>query len=127
MGSVPEEAQRDRNKENTMRDAGILTLYNLTSTSAMGDAPVEKLESLGTAFYAEKTVGYNRIYAARGANEQIDMVVRCYNTDVPYSAKYVILEDGEQYQISVKQKIVDEDATDLTLVRLEDYYDVAGN
>ena len=127
MGSVSEETQRDRNKENTMRDAGILTLYNLTSTSAMGDAPVEKLVDVGKAFYAEKTVGYNRIYAARGANEQIDTVVRCYNTDVPYSAKYVILEDGEQYQISVKQKIVDEDATDLTLVRLEDYYDVASN
>lgn len=108
-----------------MRDAGILKLYNLTSSSAMGDAPVEKLVLLGTAFYAEKTVGYNRIYAARGANQEIDMVVRCYNTDVPYSAKYVILEDGNQYQISVKQKIVDEDATDLTLVRLEDYYDVA--
>lgn len=108
-----------------MRDAGILTLYNLTSTTTTGDAPVETLEKLGTAFYAEKTVGYNRIYAAMGANEQIDMVVRCYNTDVPYSAKYVVLEDGNQYQISVKQKIVDEDATDLTLVRLEDYYDVA--
>ena len=107
-----------------MRDAGKLKLYNLTSTSAPGDAPVEKLEKLGEAFYAEKTVGYNRIYAARGANEQIDTVVRCYNTEVPYSAKYVILEDGNQYQITVKQKIVDEDATDLTLVRVEDYYDV---
>lgn len=108
-----------------MRDAGILTLYNLVSTTTTGDAPVEKLESLGTAFYAEKTVGYNRIYAAKGANQEIDMVVRCYNTDVPYEAKYATLEDGNQYQISVKQKIVDEDATDLTLVRLEDYYDVA--
>ena len=110
-----------------MRDAGILTLYNLTSTSAMGDAPVERLVELGTAYYAERTVGYNRIYAAKGANQEIDMVVRCYNTDVPYSAKYVVLEDGNQYQISVKQKIVDEDATDLTLVRLEEYYDVASN
>ena len=110
-----------------MRDAGILTFYNLTSTSATGDAPVEKLEALGTAFYAEKTVGYNRIYAARGANEQIDMVVRCYYTDIPYNAKYVVLEDEKQYQITVKQKIVDEDATDLTLVRVEDYYDVVDN
>ena len=110
-----------------MRDMGVLTMYNLTSTSAAGDAPVEKLESLCTAYYAEKTVGYNRIYAARGANQEIDMVVRCYNTDVPYEAKYVVLEDGNQYQISVKQKIVDEDATDLTLVRLEGYYDVASD
>lgn len=110
-----------------MRDMGLLTLYDLVTTSTSGDMPVEKLSSLGTAFYAEKTVGYNRIYAARGANEEIDMVVRCYNTDVPYSAKYVVLEDGNQYQISVKQKIVDEDCTDLTLVRLEDYYDVSNS
>ena len=107
-----------------MRDMGILTLYDLVTTSTSGDMPIEKLSSVGTAYYAEKTVGYNRIYAARGANQEIDTVVRCYNTDVPFSAKYVVLEDGNQYQISVKQKIVDEDATDLTLVRLEDYYDV---
>ena len=110
-----------------MRDMGILTLYDLVTTSTSGDMPIEKLSSVGTAYYAEKTVGYNRIYAARGANQEIDTVVRCYNTDVPYSAKYVVLEDGNQYQISVKQKIVDEDATDLTLVRLEDYYDVASD
>lgn len=108
-----------------MRDAGILTLYSLTNTADPGDFPKEELVPVGTAFYAERTVGYNRIYAAMGANEKIDILVRCFNTDIPYSAKYVILEDGEQYQISVKQKIVDEDATDLTLSRLEDYYDVA--
>lgn len=107
-----------------MRDMGILSIYDLVTTSTSGDMPVEKLSLVGTAYYAEKTVGYNRIYAARGANQEIDMVVRCYNTDVPYSAKYVVLEDGNQYQISVKQKIVDEDATDLTLVRMEGYYDV---
>ena len=107
-----------------MRDMGVLTLYDLVTTSTSGDMPIEKLSEVGKAYYAEKTVGYNRIYAARGANQEIDTVVRCYNTDVPYSAKYVVLEDGNQYQISVKQKIVDEDATDLTLVRLEDYYNV---
>ena len=107
-----------------MRDMGVLTLYDLVTTSTSGDMPIEKLSEVGRAYYAEKTVGYNRIYAARGANQEIDTVVRCYNTDVPYSAKYVVLEDGNQYQISVKQKIVDEDATDLTLVRLEDYYNV---
>ena len=109
-----------------MRDAGILTLYSLQNTAGEGDMPAEQLVPVGTAYYAERTVGYNRIYAAKGANEEIDMVVRCYNTSVPYNAKYVIPEDGEQYQITVKQKIVDEDATDLTLVRLEDYYNVIG-
>ena len=37
---------------------------------------------------------------------------------------YVILEDGLQYQIDSMSEIVDEDATDLTLVRIEDYYEV---
>lgn len=107
-----------------MRDAGILSLYELVNTAPKGDKPVERLLKVDEAFYAERTVGYNRIYAAMGANQRIDMVVRCYNTEVPYSAKYAILEDGEQYQITVKQKIVDDDATDLTLVRVESYYDV---
>lgn len=107
-----------------MKDEGKLTLYDLVNTSAEGDAPVEKLVAVGEEFYAEKTIGYNRIYAARGANEQIDKVVRCYNLDLPHAAKYAILEDGEQYQITVKQMIVDEGSTDLTLVRVEDYYDV---
>ena len=107
-----------------MRDAGILTLYSLVNTAAIGDKPQEKLNKVAEAYYAERTIGYNRIYAAMGANERIDILVRCYNTEIPYSAKYVILEDGQQYQITVKQKIVDEDATDLTLVRVESYYDV---
>ena len=108
-----------------MRDMGILKLCELTSTSAAGDYPAEKLVEVATAYYAEKTVGYNRIYAAKGANQEIDMVVRCYNTDVPYSAKFAVLEDGNQYQRSVKQKMGDEDATDLTLMSMKNYYDVA--
>lgn len=107
-----------------MRDTGLLTLYDLINVADPGDMPTEKLQKVGEAYYAERTLGYNRIYAAMGANERIDMVVRCYNTDIPYSAKYVVLEDGNQYQISIKQKIVDEDATDLTLARMEIYYDV---
>ena len=108
-----------------MKDEGKLTLYDLVeSTSAAGDAPVEKLEALCKEFYAEKTVGYNRIYAARGANEQVDKVVRCFNMDLPSAAKYAVLEDGKQYQITVKQMIVDDGCTDLTLVRVEDYFDV---
>jgi hypothetical protein len=109
-----------------MKDAGKLKLYDLVNTAAEGDAPVEKLLFMGEEFYSEKTVGYNRIYAAMGANEKIDKVVRCFNTDLPNAnaVKYAILEDGKQYQITVKQMIVDEDCTDLTLVRVEDYFDV---
>ena len=109
-----------------MRDDGILTFYELRNISLPGRMPVEKLVSVSIAYYGRRTVGMNRLYAAAGANRDIDVLVRCYNTPtVPGDAKFVILEDGKQYRIDAAQEIVDLDAVDLTLVRLEEFYDVA--
>ena len=105
-----------------MRDAGLLTYYQLTNTATAGLMPNEKLVSLGTAFYYERTVGVTRAYSALSANQKIDKLVRCYNTSLSVNAEYVILEDGLQYRISLKQVVGDD--VDLTLERLEDYYDV---
>lgn len=106
-----------------MRDGGILTLYTLTDTAEPGLKPVEKLVPVGTAFYFERTVGVTRAYSAMAANQRIDKLVRAYNTDVPVDASYVILEDGNQYRINLKQKQGDD--VDLTLERLEDFLDVS--
>lgn len=112
-----------------MRDDGILTFYELTNTAAAGRMPVEQLVSVGTAYYGRMRVGVTRLYAALGANRSIDALVRCYNTPaVPEGTKpalFVILEDGKQYRIDAVQEQTDLDAVDLTLVRLEDFYDVA--
>ena len=112
-----------------MRDDGILTFYELTNVADAGRMPVEKLVSVGTAYYGRRTVGVTRLYAARGANASVDVLARCYNTPtVPKGTKramFVILEDGCQYRIDAVQEQPDLDAVDLTLVRLEDFYDVA--
>lgn len=109
-----------------MRDDGILTFYELRNISLPGRMPVEKLVSVSISYYGRRTVGMNRLYAAAGANRDIDVLVRCYNTPtIPGDAKFVILEDGKQYRIDAAQEIVDLDAVDLTLVRLEELYDVA--
>lgn len=112
-----------------MRDDGILTFYELTNVAADGRMPVEKLVSAGTAYYGRRQIGVQRLYAARGANASIDVLVRCYNTPtVPKGTKramFVILEDDYQYRIDAVQEQPDLDAVDLTLVRLEDFYDVA--
>ena len=65
-----------------------------------------------------------RLYAARGQNYRLDKLVRCYNTILPEEAKYVILEDGRQYRIEDINVIADEDAVDLSLERMNSYYDV---
>lgn len=105
-------------------DDGLLTIYALVNTAPPGMKPAEKLVSVATAYYSERTVGVTRMYAARGANSRIDALVRCWNTEIPKNGKFVILEDGDQYRIDSMQKIVDIGAVDLTLIRLEDLFDV---
>ena len=111
-----------------MRDGGIVTLYALENTAQPGFMPVEKLVKKGTAYYSYVTAGVTRIYAAMGANRQFDLVIRCHNmVALPDGVKYAIPEDGLQYRIDPAQPIYDEDALDLTLVRLEDFFDVAAS
>lgn len=108
-----------------MRDGGIVTLYALENVAEAGFMPTEKLVSKGTAFYSKRTSGVTRRYAALGANREFDFVIRCWNTELPDDVKYAIPEDGNQYRIDFAEPVFDSDAVDLTLVRLEDFYDVA--
>jgi hypothetical protein len=85
--------------------------------------PAEKLVKICDAYYDERTVGVTRAYAALSANQRIDMLVRCHNTELTPEAEYAVLEDGDQYRITLKQRQGDD--IDLTLERLEAYYDVA--
>ena len=105
-----------------MRDAGILTYYTLKNISANGLKPKMALVAEGTAFYDENRISINRAYSAMAANQNIDKLVRAYNSDIPVNTEYVILEDGLQYRISLKQ--IFGDHVDLTLERLEDKLDV---
>lgn len=109
-----------------MRDEGLLKFYSLENTAGNAETPEEKLVYLEIeAFYANKTIGYNRMYAAKGASYKLDKLVHVYRTQLPEAAKYVILEDGRQYRIGDFQVIVDEDAIDLSLERLNENYEVS--
>lgn len=107
---------------------GILYICKLENTAAPGFMPVDKLVPIVSAYYRKRTVGYNRMYAALGANKSIDLLVRCFNTDTPdYSRElYVVFPDDNsvQYRVSFIQEIVEERAIDLTLERMESLFDV---
>lgn len=111
-----------------MDKEGILNICTLTNTAEAGYMPVDKLVTVETAYYRKRTVGYNRMYAAMGANKNIDLLVRCFNISVPdYSRELYVYfpdDDSVQYRVSMIQEIVDEGAIDLTLERLEDLYEV---
>lgn len=106
-----------------MFDSGILNYYELTNIAENGRMPQEKLVLKGSCYYDEQTVGVTRAYAAMSANQRIDKYILCHNVTMEPSVEYVILEDGLQYRISLKQ--IDGDDANLTLERLGEKYDVA--
>lgn len=111
-------------------DDGILELYTLQNVAENGRMPVYKLVLSDKAYYGERTVGYNRLYAAKGVNQQIDKLIRIWRNDTVEVNFYVILEDKKQYRVDAVQHLYDDDGlkvTDLTLSKLEKFYDVAEN
>jgi len=111
-----------------MFDSGLVTLCELTSTTTNGKMPVEALEETATVFYGERTVSYTRMYEARGADTQIDKVIRVpFDIDV-VTNMYAVFENGEQFRIDAVSKVivkVSDRAKELSLIRLEENYEIS--
>lgn len=114
-----------------MLDSGELYICTLTETAAAGMKPAPRLvpEEKSRA-YERRRFGYGRIYAAKGADERIDAVYRIWDdmSETVRIGQYVLTDAGKQYQIDAVQPTADEHGLpvlDLTLSRVEDYYDIA--
>lgn len=108
-------------------DSGVLTVCALKNTAEAGEMPVEKLIPIKKFWYGERTVGFNRFYAAQGANQQIDLLVRIPSCRRIRAGMYAVLGNGSQYRIDYIAQGGDEDElrwTDLTLSKLERNYDL---
>jgi len=109
-------------------DDGVLQICTLKNEAGPGEMPDEHLVPGKKYFYGERTVGYGRQYAAKGVNEQVDMLVRIWQDRGIRIGMYALI-GGEQYRIDNVQHLYDGDGlrvTDLTLERLEELYDVPG-
>ena len=114
-----------------MMDAGTVTLCELVNTAPPGAMPVEVLSPLDSMYYEDRFIGYGRFYAAKGVNEQVDLIVRTWRWKAAKIGLYAVLSDSDndgQYRITNVQNLLDDDglqATDLTLTALENNYDLA--
>lgn len=110
-------------------DTGIVILCKLKDINEVaGGMPAMYLIPVEWLFYAERAIGYGRQYAAFGANQQVDLLIRTWRTDAAEIGMYAVTEDKKQYRIDNVQHLIDEDGlkiTDLTLRRLDKLYDVA--
>ena len=107
-----------------MRDGGTVQLCALTETQTPGFMPVQRLAVQAEPYFSYRTGGVTRRFAAKGVNFSYDFVIRCWNiTELPEGVEYAVMPDGKQYHVEA-EPIFDEDALDLTLTRLEEFYDV---
>lgn len=110
-----------------MRDGGRVKLCALQDTAEPGRMPVEKLVVKAQPFFAYRTASTSRRWVADGADTQFDFIIRCYGVTLPpEGVEYVVMPDGKQYRANFNP-IFDDDAMDVVLTRLEDYYDVAAD
>lgn len=120
-------------------DSGTVTLCKLVNYALPGDMATYKLKKIISQNYDERQIGLNRAYLARGADMQVDMVIRIWDEGVrPSIGYYAILTDykwqdnpcGDQFRIDLVQPTINEDGLqvfDLTLSRLENNYDAIIN
>ena len=107
---------------------GTLRIYSLRNTAAPGEMPREMLvETIPEdLYYSDRVIGVTRLYAAKGANQQISKLVRIW--DVPVEiGNYAVLDEQDQYRIDAIQPAKDDEGlkvVDLTLVREENHYEV---
>ena len=100
-----------------MKDDGIVKICELENESENALMPQEHLKVLRSHLFEERTVGYNRQYAAMGVNERVDYLVRIWRDAQVHIGQYAILtdyegqvnENGDQYRISNVQHVFDDD------------------
>lgn len=120
-----------------MLDSGKVTFCDLTDVSEAGDMPKNVLKPVYPCMFENRIVGYNRRYAAIGVNQDISALIRIWRpplredrTPMVDIGMYAVIEDSEldgQYRVDIVQPLTNYDGlaiTEVTLVRLEDYYDV---
>lgn len=108
---------------------GVCRVYSVENTAPAGFRPREGLVLKdGPLRYAERTVGATRFYAAKAAQERVDVVVRVPRREGIAVDQVAVLGDGRQYIIKQVQHPPDvvPPSTDLSLeaVRTEDAYDL---
>lgn len=109
-------------------DSGTMWLCKLENVAEPGYMPVQKLVKVNRYYFARKTVGYSRQYAAKGVNQSIDLYIEVQGGSDIQGGMFVILGNGDQYRVDyvsfAKGDINSLKYANVTLSRLDKFYDV---
>lgn len=116
-------------------DSGTLVIKRQTVATPDGGMPQVTYQDVFTGYYGSRTVGYNRYFAAKAADDLIDLLVRIQRF-VATTADLAVLTPagadgtGGTYNIVQVQHLDDEDGlpvTDLSLQRTEGIHEPSGS
>lgn len=103
-------------------DDGIVAIERSELVSAPGEMPEYAYREWWRSYFEEKTVGIQRYYSAKAADDRADMLIRVQqNRKISATLDRAVI-DNVYYRITQVQQVVDEDenpVTDLTLERME--------
>ena len=109
-------------------DSGMVEILEIHEELAPGCMPKQIIRPLfEPCFFGDLQIGYKRQYAAKGAEQQIDRLIRIWQERGITIGMVAMLDDGQQYRIDLVQHLPDEEGepvTHLTLSRLGVLYDV---
>ena len=109
-------------------DDGVCYICDLMDVSKPGLMAKQELHKIARHWFENRMVGFRRQYAAKGANQSIDMLIRIHYEPKARIGTYALMGNGEQYRIDAVATGYDTDThlrfSELTLSRLEDFYDV---
>ncbi len=108
---------------------GTVRICSLANLASKGRMPVQTLITKSEGYYGERVVGFSRQYAAMGADQRVDKLIRIWRDETIVVQDYALLDGNaeEQYRIDNVQHLLDEDGlkvTDLTLYRMGTNYAV---
>lgn len=108
-------------------DDGTVLLCKLSDKSIPGEMAREKIRVVARHFFQNRQISFRRQYEAKGVNQQIDMIIRIHYDPCVVIGMFAVLGNGDQFEID-HSTIVRDDLghkyTEITLRRLEDFYDL---
>ena len=103
-------------------DDGIVEIERSELVSEAGEMPEYAYRKWWRSYFAEKTVGVQRYYSAKAADDRADMLIQVQrNRNISTALDRAVI-DGMYYRITQVQQVADEDGnpvTDVTLERIE--------
>lgn len=109
-----------------MFDTGLMKIYQRTQTVNDGQMPVESLQLKDAAYFGDRNISAARTYEAAGVDRRIDRLVRV-PFDTWVQVDWIVVIGRQQYRVDVASDVIigyNTRAKELTLVKLEDYYDI---